>query len=96
MITASWTRPAVNDLTHLRQYIADRDPRAANKVASSILAAIVKLRHVPAAGRPGRIAGTRELVVVDAPYIVAYRVRDGILEVLRVMHTARRWPTKLP
>jgi toxin ParE1/3/4 len=48
-------------------------------------------RHA-ALGRPGRVMGTRELVIGNLPYIIPYRVRDGEIEILRVLHTARRWP----
>lgn len=43
-------------------------------------------------GRPGRISGTRELVVTKFPYILPYRVRNNAVEILRVFHTARKWP----
>lgn len=49
----------------------------------------------PNMGRPGRIAGTRELVVTRFPYILPYRVRGSTVEVLRVFHTARKWPDRL-
>ncbi len=45
-------------------------------------------------GRAGRVPGTRELVISGTPYIVPYRVRGGAVEVLRVFHAARRWPTE--
>jgi len=47
--------------------------------------------HV-AMGRPGRVVGTRELVIGQLPYIIPYRVRESEIEVLRVLHTSRRWP----
>ncbi|MDB5571288.1 MAG: addiction module toxin, RelE/StbE family [Hyphomicrobiales bacterium] len=43
-------------------------------------------------GRPGRVAGTRELLVAGAPYVVAYRVNGAVIDILGVLHTARRWP----
>lgn len=43
-------------------------------------------------GRPGRVGGTREWVIQGTPYIMAYRVREDRLEVLRVLHTAMEWP----
>jgi toxin ParE1/3/4 len=49
----------------------------------------------PHMGRPGRVPGTRELVVTRTPYIVPYRVRGDTLEILRVYHGARRWPDTL-
>ena len=33
-------------------------------------------------GRFGRIPGTRELIVPGLPYIVPYRIRDEIVEIL--------------
>ncbi len=51
-------------------------------------------RHV-ALGRPGRVLGTRELVIRNLPYIIPYRVRDNHIEILRVLHIFRRWPGKL-
>jgi toxin ParE1/3/4 len=43
-------------------------------------------------GRPGRVPGTRELVVAGTPYIVAYRVTASRVDVLAIIHAARRWP----
>jgi toxin ParE1/3/4 len=42
-------------------------------------------------GRQGRVGGTRELVVQGTPYIVVYRVHDDV-EILAVVHGARKWP----
>ena len=53
------------------------------------------LAQHPALGRPGRVEGTRELVVPDTPYLVPYRVRGHAVEILRVFHGARKWPKKL-
>jgi plasmid stabilization system protein ParE len=41
-------------------------------------------------GRPGRVAGSRELVI--APYVIAYRSRKSAIEILGIIHGARRWP----
>ncbi|MDY6850779.1 MAG: type II toxin-antitoxin system RelE/ParE family toxin, partial [Thermodesulfobacteriota bacterium] len=42
----------------------------------------------PAGGRPGRIPQTRELVV--APYILPYRIKDDVVEILDVFHSAQK------
>jgi toxin ParE1/3/4 len=39
------------------------------------------------------VLGTRELVV--EPYVIAYRVKRGVLQILRVLHGARRWPESI-
>ena len=45
-------------------------------------------------GRPGRVLGTRELIVPDTPYIIPYRVRGERLELISVFHGRRKWPEK--
>ncbi|MDP2196877.1 MAG: type II toxin-antitoxin system RelE/ParE family toxin [Rhodocyclaceae bacterium] len=45
-------------------------------------------------GRPGRVPGTRELVVTRFPYILPYRVREQAVEILRIFHTSRKWPQR--
>jgi toxin ParE1/3/4 len=49
----------------------------------------------PRVDRPGRIEGTRELVFPGTPYIVAYRVAASEVIVLRILHSAQQWPTRL-
>jgi toxin ParE1/3/4 len=82
-------------LVHLRDYIAKDSERSAATVAARILDAIVALEAHPELGRPGRIVGTRELVVPGTPYLIPYRVRRDRLELLAVFHGRQRWPAKL-
>lgn len=90
-----WFRSAIADLEEARAYIANDDPEAARRVASSIVSAVDRLARHPALGRPGRVSGTRELVVAGSPYMIPYRVRDDAVEILRVLHARRRWPDRL-
>jgi len=76
-------------------YIAERNPRAAIGMDDAIEAAVSRLADYPHIGRPGRIKGTRELVVSGTPYIVAYRVEANAVVILHVLHGAQRWPTRL-
>lgn len=46
----------------------------------------------PSIGRPGRVDGTRELVIHRYPYILVYRVTSDTVDVLSVYHDARAWP----
>ena len=87
-------RRALANLDEEGEYIAKEDPAAAGRVVARILSAVELLKGNPAMGRPGRVPGTRELVVTETPYLVPYRVREGIVEILRVFHGARRWPKK--
>jgi len=53
------------------------------------------LESHPQIGRPGRVVGTRELVVPDTPYISPYRIRHDRLELIAVFHGRQKWPLKL-
>lgn len=84
-------------LEDIREFIAKDNPPAANRMVSRIRAAVERLGTSPGLGRPGRIAGTRELVVPGTPYIVPYRVHGGdIVQIITVLHSARRWPDRFP
>ena len=90
-----WSRQAADDLALLRAYIAEDDPAAAQRTALHIIRSVEDLlAGHPQMGRPGRVPGTRELVVPRTPYIVPYRIRNNRVEVLRVYHSARRWPDR--
>ena len=91
-----WTRLADADLESIEQYIGQDSPAAAVRVVLELIEQTETLlpRH-PAIGRPGRVLGTRELVIGHLPYIIAYRIRDKDVEILRVLHTSRAWPEQL-
>jgi len=90
-----WSRRAVQHLVALREYIGKDSEQNAALVAGRILDAVDLLRARPELGRPGRVAGTRELVVPDTPYIIPYRIRQNRLELMAVFHGRQRWPAKL-
>ena len=87
-----WTEPALRDLAAARAYIARDSVAAADRQVDRVIAAVASLLQFPETGRPGRRAGIRELVVGRTPYIVPYRLRGDVIEVLRVLHSRQRWP----
>jgi toxin ParE1/3/4 len=91
-----WLRKALQNLDDEAEYIAQEDPAAARLIVEHIVKTINLLKDNPALGHPGRIHGTRELVVPDTRYIVPYRVRPSLqrIEVLRIFHTSRRPPKR--
>jgi toxin ParE1/3/4 len=90
-----WSRRAIRHLTAVRDYIAKDSPQNAATVATRILNSVDLLPAQPQMGRPGRVLGTRELVVPDTPYIIPYRVRGEYLELIAVFHGRQKWPKKL-
>jgi toxin ParE1/3/4 len=91
-VRVEWLRAALNNLDALAEYIAQDNPVAAEKTVAAIRLAVENLDRFPALGRPGRISSTRELVVSGTPYIVPYRVRGEVVQLIRVFHAARKWP----
>jgi toxin ParE1/3/4 len=87
-----WNKQARRDLRVARAYIARDDSRAADQQVRRVLAAVDSLQRFPERGRPGRRLGTREMSVVDTPYIMAYRLLAGEIQILRVMHERQSWP----
>ena len=87
-----WTEPALLDLAAARAYIGRDDPAAAQRQMERVISAVARLARFPELGRPGRHAGTRELVIARTPFIVPYRLGADSIDVLRVLHSRRRWP----
>jgi toxin ParE1/3/4 len=86
-----WTRPAAADRREIRAYIAQDNPAAALALDELFSEKASRLVDHPSIGRPGRVAGTRELVA-HQNYILAYDVAGDLVRVLRVLHAARQWP----
>ena len=84
-----WSRRAELDLRNGIAFIANDDPRAADAVEDRVLEADSGLLTYPEIGRTGRRTGTRELVVRRTPYLIVYRVRASMIEIVRIWHMSR-------
>jgi toxin ParE1/3/4 len=87
-----WTTPAREQLVSAFEYIAEENPRVAARTAEQIWESTQLLARHPLAGREGRVAGTREMVISGTPFIVAYRIEKKEVRILAVLHAAREWP----
>jgi len=79
---------AIDDLVRLREFIEDKNPAAAQRIAIDLLLGLEKLKVFPEIGlkverafEPQRI---RDLFITN--YIVRYLVGDGEIVVLRIWH----------
>jgi toxin ParE1/3/4 len=89
-----WTPPAAADLAVIADHLGEEAGiEVARQNIELLHAAATGLVRFPERGRPGRVTGTRELVV--APYLIAYRIRPNAVQILRVLHGARRWPSAI-
>ncbi len=86
-----WTQRARRNLHEIGEYIAKDDAAAAERTVKRIVEKVSGLAFYPKIGREGPVAGTRELVITNTPYVAIYRI-TGQVEVLRIRHSAQRWP----
>jgi len=92
-VIVRYTRQALGHLDEAREFIAQEHPTAALAIGQRIRQAVSGLSQFPNRGRPGRVPGTRELVITGTPFIAAYRVSGGHVDVLAILHGARQWPS---
>jgi toxin ParE1/3/4 len=90
-----WSVLAVADRNAIFEYIEADSPQAAATVDKRIGSAVAALKTAPGIGRPGRVKGTRELVIDHTPYIAAYRISGDTVRILRLLHGAQQWPEKM-
>ena len=84
-----WSPQARKDLPDIYERVAADNPGVARRLHEKILSRILDLSLAPQIGRVGRVPGTRELVIAETPYIVPYRLRGEVLQILRVYHASR-------
>ncbi|MDR6293079.1 toxin ParE1/3/4 [Inquilinus ginsengisoli] len=90
-----WRPAAREDLLDIADHIDIDNPVAAVAILDVIELQVAMLAEHPRMGGPGRLRNTRELVVNHTPYVVAYRIDESAVTILRVMHGARKWPRRL-
>jgi len=88
-----WTSIARKSRQSIIDYIARENPKAALDLGERIMARIRLLVTSPLQARPGRVEGTRELLVAGTPYLVIYAVEGETVTILNVLHTRQKWPS---
>ena len=87
-----WLKTTVRNRFHQLDYIAAENPLAAVRIDAQIERQADLLLVHSLMGREGRVAGTRELVISDSPFLLVYRIKGQKIEILRLLHGAQRWP----
>ena len=88
-----WLPEAHRNRFEQLDYIAEDNPLAAIGQDEEIERQVAMLIEHPKMGRPGRVPGTRELIISSTPFVVVYRL-DGAnrIEILRLLHSSQQWP----
>ena len=88
-----WTAQATRQLNQAYDYIAfSNSEEVAARIAMEIVTSVQQLDAFPMSGRPGRVRGTRELVISETPFIAAYAIEKARIVILALYHGAQRWP----
>lgn len=81
-----WSPQAASDLERIAAYLDERSPSTSERVIRALYDATETLTHFPRRGRPGGVAGTRELVVSSLGYLIIYEVQAEMVRILRIVH----------
>jgi toxin ParE1/3/4 len=92
LIEIRWTDAATADLEKIADYLFEKAPEHAFRVVRAIYNEPAKLREFPRLGRPGRVSGTRELVLTALPYLLIYVQIGEVIHLTRILHGAQKWP----
>lgn len=87
MLSVVLTEKAESDLDSIHEYyqgVLGAD--AALEVIADFFDDFKQLGQFPGSGRPSVVPDVRELVMGEYPFIVPYRVMQGRVQILRVLH----------
>jgi len=88
-----WTEQAIRQLDQAHDHIAlSNSEEVATRITMQVVTSVQQLGAFPMSGRAGRVPGTRELVISNAPFIAAYAIDKGRIVILAVYRGAQRWP----
>ena len=88
-----WTDQATRQLDQVQEFIAlSNSPEVSLNVVFKILASVEQLDRFPMLGRTGRVAGSRELIIPNTPFIAAYALDQERVVILAVYHGSQQWP----
>ena len=87
-----WTKVSIKDLNHIFDYIENEDrPETARDMIQKIINSVSQLERFPEIGRVGRVKGTKELIIPSTPFIIIYRIKNSVLEILTILHHSKMW-----
>jgi toxin ParE1/3/4 len=88
-----WAEQAILQLDQAHDYIAlSNSEEVAAQITTHIVTSVQQLATFPMSGKPGRVPGTRELVIPNSPFVVAYCIEKERIVILAIYHGAQRWP----
>ena len=81
------TDKADSDLDAIHEHYESRvGAEEADDIIRRVLESLEKLELFTGIGRPSQVPDVRELVITCVPFIAPYRVIQGEIQVLRILH----------
>jgi toxin ParE1/3/4 len=84
-----WTQPALDRLKAHREWLETLENANPRKIIAAIRNSAKSIERLGDIGRPSSVTGHRELSVRLVPYVIIYRIQDGICVIATVYHTAQ-------
>jgi addiction module RelE/StbE family toxin len=84
---------ALADRNAIMEHIAEDNLTAALELDEDFEAHADRACKTPTLYKPGRMKGTRE-IVVHPNYVMVYQVEPATIVILRVLHAAQQWPPR--
>ena len=91
----NWTKSAINDLEIEANYLSKISPSIEDSFLKHVESSIDLIKEYPELGRIGRVNQTRELILKKFQYILVYLVESSYIDIIRLLHTSRKWPNSL-
>lgn len=79
-----WTPRAVADLEQIADYLLAVNPKSWKRLLSRLQIAIDYLLQFPHMGKAGLVEGTREFVLSGTPYILVFRLKHDVVQIVSV------------
>ncbi len=83
-----YTQEAIADLQRLREFIAEKNPSSAQRIARELIHRIRQLEQMPMMGKPVTSAPDPEVIreMVFGNYTVRYASHSNTIAILRIWH----------
>lgn len=91
----NWTKSAINDLEIEANYLSKISPSIEDRFLEHVESSIDLIKEYPELGRIGRVNQTREFILKKFQYILVYLVESSYIDIIRLLHTSRKWPNSL-
>ncbi|OTP75400.1 type II toxin-antitoxin system RelE/ParE family toxin [Caballeronia sordidicola] len=91
-MTVRWLPAALINLADILDAITEESPQGAAMLSAEIQTKTARLETHPKLYKAGRVRGTRECVVTEN-YLMVYRIQGDNVEIIRVLHARKQWPS---